>query len=88
MHINAVTSAYKKASGKIKKIINEKGMAGVEITSGSQKFPPYQAKCSVSKTNKTSKTSGCCFKNAKIAVLEHLELNIFFAAQPWWVAFT
>ena len=27
------------------------------------------------------------FKNAKIAVWEHLELKIFFAAQPWWVAF-
>ena len=59
MYINAVTSAYKKANGKIKKIINEKGMAEVEITSGCQTFPPYQAKCSVSKSNKTSKTSRC-----------------------------
>ena len=29
----------------------------VEIMSGCQKFPPCQAKCSVSKTIKTSKTS-------------------------------
>ena len=27
------------------------------------------------------------FKNTKIAVLKHLELKIFFAAQPWWSAF-
>ena len=27
------------------------------------------------------------FKNTEIAVLEHLELKIFFATQPWWTAF-
>ena len=26
-------------------------------------------------------------KMLKTAVLEHLELKIFFAAHPWWVAF-
>ena len=26
-------------------------------------------------------------KNAEIAVLEQLEPKIFFAIQPWWVAF-
>ena len=31
---------------------------GVKITSGCQKFLPCQAKCLVSKTNKTLKTSG------------------------------
>ena len=66
-------------------------MTGVEITSGRWKFRPCQAKCPISKTNKTSKTSEFRkgwllkrfpkgFKNAKIVVLEHLELKIFFAA--------
>ena len=35
------------------------GRSWVETTSGCQKFLPYQAKCPISKINKTSKISGC-----------------------------
>ena len=55
------------------------GRSWVETTSGCQKFLPYQAKCPIRKTNKTSKISGCqldwllkgfpkAFKTAKVPV--------------------
>ena len=42
-----------------RKTVEQHSKAWVEITSGCWKFPPCQAKCAVSKTNKISKTSGC-----------------------------
>ena len=67
---------------------------GVEIMFKFKNFCLVKQKCLV-KLIKQKKhldvEKGCllrgfpkCFKNAKIAVLEFLELKMFFTAQPWW----